>query len=293
VLSKAPELATADLASEAGACAAVDVLEFLARRGPRPLPGVHRYIGFLRSVYTSAVFAARYFPVANRRSTGDKDRTSILTGPLELAAIAHHLYVLTDAGVSGVLLEFGCYKGYSTSVLSTACHLLGQSMEVFDSFEGLPATDSDYYRRGEFAGSLGEVTRNVGEFGRPEVVTFNPGFFHESMPRWRPRPVAVLWMDVDLERSAVDALQAFPHLDRRGALFSHECRPSSFDGASPVAIRGPEDVVGPIVDAYHGAGREPIGRFLSGCTGAFWDGREGIPVLPAAPLQRLVDLALA
>src|SRR5262249_48807365 len=153
-----------------GSDAVIDVLAYLVARGPRPLPGVHRYLGYLRGVFDSACFADKYFPRANARSTGEKDKTSVLTGPTELTAIAHHLFVLADAGIPGVVLEFGCYKGYSTSVLSTACHLLGRELQVFDSFRGLPKTNSSYYRPGEFAGDLEEVKRNVAEFGRPEVV---------------------------------------------------------------------------------------------------------------------------
>jgi O-methyltransferase len=291
IIRRSPDLATVDLASKAGALAAVEVLDHLVQRGPRPLPGVHRYLGFLRAVYGSALFAAQYFPKANLRPTGEKDSTSILTGPMELVAIAHHLFVLADSGVPGPLLEFGCYKGYSTSVLSTACHLLGRELDVFDSFQGLPSTNSTYYRHGEFAGDLEEVRRNLAEFGRPDVVTFHPGFFSESVPKWAARSAACLWMDVDLEQSAIDALRAFPNLDRRGALFSHECQPVSFDGRRPAPHRGPDDVVGPIVDAFMSAGRQPVGLFLCGYTGAFWDSREGVPVLPPESLERLLNLA--
>jgi O-methyltransferase len=292
LVRNSPALANGDLASEAGACAALDVLEHLFRRGPRPLPGMHRYLGFLRTVYHGALFAARYFPKANTRPTGAKDVTSILTGPNELTAIAHHLYVVAERGVPGGLLEFGCYKGFSTSVLSTACHLLGRPMGVFDSFEGLPTSGSTYYRAGEFTASLDEAMRNITEFGRPDVVTFHRGFFSESVARWTPCPVSCLWLDVDLEQSAIDALEALSALDPRAALFSHESRPEHFDGGRPVPQRGPDDVIGPIVDAFRSAGREPVGVFLSGYTAAFWDARHGIPVLPQQGLERLLRLVM-
>jgi O-methyltransferase len=292
IVRRSPNLATGDLTSEDGTLAAVEVLEYLVRRGPRPLPGVHRYLGFLRAVYGAAIFAARYFPKANRRPTGEKDSTGVLTNPVEISAIAQHLYVLSDAGVSGAVLEFGCYKGFSTTVLSTACHCLGRDLHVFDSFKGLPSTTSSYYRPGEFAGDLEEVKRNIAEFGRPDVVKIHPGFFSESVPQWRAQPVMCLWMDVDLEQSAIDALRIFPNVDSRSALFSHECQPSSFAGNQPAPRRGPDDVVGPIVDAFSAAGRQSVGIFICGNTGAFWDAQTGIPVLPAGPFQRLINLAL-
>jgi hypothetical protein len=100
-----------------------------------------------------------------------------------------------------------------------------------------------------------------------------------------------MWMDVDLEQSAVDALKVFPNLERRGVLFSHECAASTFPERSPVPVRGPDDVVGPIVDAFAAENRRPAGVFLLGHTGAFWEAGQGIPVLPHAAFERLVALA--
>jgi O-methyltransferase len=291
VLTRSPQLGNSDLTSAEGALALVEVLEHLVKRGPRPLPGIHRYLRYLRIVSSAAVFAEQYFPKANVRPTGEKDVTGMLTSPMEMLAIAHHLYVLADAGVHGVVLEFGCYKGFSTSVLSTACQLLGRDLHVFDSFKGLPVTDSTHYRPGEFSGEVDEVTRNITEFGHPDSVILHPGFFSESVPEWQPRSVMSLWMDVDLEQSAADALRIFPNVDPRGAVFSHECRPANFNGLEPVPRRGSDDVVGPIADAFADAGRVAAGIFLSGYTGAFWDAHDGLPVLPIQPFERVLAIA--
>jgi len=135
------------------------------------------------------------------------------------------------------------------------------------------------------------VQQNIAEFGAPGAVTFHPGFFSESVPQWNAQPVMCLWMDVDLEKSAVDALRVFPELDRRGTLFSHECKPEHFAESTPVPHRGADDVVGPICDAFAASGRKVVGRFLSGNTGGFWDADEGIPVMAAVAFDRLLQLA--
>jgi hypothetical protein len=77
-------------------------------------------------------------------------------------------------------------------------------MEVFDSFEGSPGLRLGLYRPGEYAGGLAEVESNVAALGRSEVLMFHKGFFADSLARWDPCDIALLWMDVDLESSAQD-----------------------------------------------------------------------------------------
>ena len=61
----------------------------------------------------------------------------------EMLSIAHYLYVLKSRGMWGRFAEFG-FKGFSMSMLSAACFQLGMAMDVFDSFAGLPPSDSKY-----------------------------------------------------------------------------------------------------------------------------------------------------
>ena len=97
VIRVRPDLADGDLCSETGALAAVEAIEHAVKRGPRPLAGVHRYLGLQTAPHTSL----RHFPKGNALARGDKDRGAVLTGPDELVAIAQHFYVLTEAGVEG------------------------------------------------------------------------------------------------------------------------------------------------------------------------------------------------
>jgi hypothetical protein len=192
---------------------------------------------------------------------------AVASTPQEHFIIAHHLYTLKGHGVAGDLVEFGCFKGFSTSCLSFACQLLGMRMQVFDSFEGLPPSDSSYYEAGDFAGSLAEVERNVGNFGAPDVVSYHKGFFADVL-HVDLGPVACIWMDVDLEVSARDAMQALGRLDPRSCLFSHECAPQSFDDDGRIKIvDSPDSVLPPIREAFIRENRQPLGRFLSGNTG--------------------------
>ena len=113
--------------------------------------------------------------------------------------IAHHLFVLKSRGLTGAFAEFGCYQGYSTAMLSYACRLLAIPMHVFDLFAGLPGSDSTFYRSGEFAGSLADVTAHVDIYGAREMVTFHPGYFADTLSAFAMPDLIMLWMDVDLE----------------------------------------------------------------------------------------------
>ena len=110
-------------------------------------------------------------------------------------------------------------------------------------------------------------------FGQPEPVTFHAGFFSDSVPRWTRKSVACLWMDVDLEQSAADALAVFPDLDTRGALFSHECQPETSIADVRWSIVAPITSSAPSSTRSPRPGRDPVGFFVSGCTGAFWAAR--------------------
>jgi O-methyltransferase len=276
------------------AIAAVGDIGFLLERGPRRAPQLHRYLSFIAQLWIRAASVERYFPRENESAdAGDKDRSGIQNSGLEVFAIGVHLATLDAHGVQGPFLEFGCFKGFSTAILSDACHQLGIDMHVFDSFEGLPPSDSVYYNAGEFAGSLDEVRRNVDAYGRPSVITYHKGFFSDSLPGFASPPPMAMWMDVDLESSSRDVMAILPRLDRRGVLFSHECPPEVFTGGGIDATRSPEAVVPPVLDAFAAAGRRVRGRHIHGNTGAFWDADHGIPPLPTRALSDLRTLALA
>jgi O-methyltransferase len=252
-------------------------------------PAFLQYVRFMSSAWNHCRFVDKYFPTLNERAADlDKDRLCKQNSPVEMMSIIHHLYVLQSYGVSGAFAEFGSFKGYSSSMLSWACASLGIEMHIFDSFEGLPPSDSGYYRAGDFAGSLEEVRRNIELFGAAGNVVFHKGYFSESLRNSALPPLLSLWMDVDLESSSRDVMTIADKIDPAGAIFSHETSASDFDGLSVISRRGADAVIGPIVDRFAELGAELDGAFMAGNTGAFWRHSTGIPVLPHAALVRLL-----
>lgn len=207
-----------------------DIDTWLFAEGWRRSPAIRRYVHFLSSMRAQFELIDRLFPRTNPGRENEKDASGVATGIFESFSIANHLYLLDSYGVEGVLLECGCFKGFSTCCLSLACRALGRKMVVADSFAGLPPTDEVTaagvaYRSADFRGSFEEVAGNVNAFGAIEAVEFLPGFFADSLTDWN-RPTALLWMDVDLYTSAKDLLpKVIPTLDSRGVIFSHEFLP--------------------------------------------------------------------
>jgi hypothetical protein len=263
-------------------------VHFLPAEPPQVVRVLHpSYARYLGAVWAHFLFVRDYFPRANPTRLTARDAASRSNSPEEMLAIANHLYVLKASGVTGAFAEFGCFKGFSTSMLSHACDLLGIEMHVFDSFEGLPASDSREYLAGEFKGTLEEVRENVGQFGSLRPVVFHKGFFADSLRAFAPPPLMTIWMDVDLDLSARDVMRVFRRIDERGAIFSHECEPHSFVNGIHQEPH-PNHVIPAILDAYALEGVAVEGRHIGGSTGAFWRGGRAIAPATATEVFALV-----
>ena len=250
------------------------------------------YIRFMASCDSHFKFVARAFPSYNPiAKPDDKDYLCRANTAEELISIANHLYVLKSYGLQGAFAEFGCFKGFSSSMLSYACSLLNIPMHIYDSFEGLPSSSSSYYSKGDFKGDFDEVYNNIEQFGAINSVQFHKGFFSESLAAEPTPPLIGLWMDVDLDSSARDAIVAAKMLSPLSAIFSHECSAADFENYRPrVRDGGPNDVLPAILSYYAALDIVPVGQYLAGNTGAFWRSDEGIPVLPNSDLRRLLEL---
>jgi hypothetical protein len=181
-----------------------------------------------------------------------KDRWSLATTPKELLMIANQLFILRSHGVEGCVLECGCFKGYSSCCLSISCHRLGYPLVIADSFAGLPpgpetVGEGRYYQVGDFTGSRAEVEQNLQTFGDPAGVEFVEGWYSDTLKCW-DRPLALLWMDVDLDSSVRDVLNpCLPHLDPRSVIFSHEFMERSVEGSKIVAEHGVAGTIAQVV----------------------------------------------
>lgn len=132
--------------------------------------------------------------------------------------------------VKGCVVECGCYKGAMSVNLSIVCKIVGRTLKVYDSFEGLPPPtkhDSAWpadvaYMPEILAGSLAEVAANIKAFGALEVCEFRKGFFKDTLPS-HVEPIALIVADVDFHSSLYDVVtNLWPHLVDRGFFFLDE-----------------------------------------------------------------------
>ncbi|MEA2972503.1 MAG: O-methyltransferase [Actinomycetota bacterium] len=121
------------------------------------------------------------------------------------------------AGVKGLVVECGCYRGLSSYVLSRYLAaedpaFTGASVHVFDSFEGLsPLGDHDTKRdprvqAGMFAASLDVVRQTLADF--PDI-TFHPGWIPASLAGAPLGPYRLVHVDLDLHDPTRAALEYF------------------------------------------------------------------------------------
>jgi hypothetical protein len=213
---------------------------------------VREWISFLGIQYATFRTILSLFPRGNPGREGKKDRDCFATTAEEMLAIANQLFILHSNGVKGSVLECGCFKGYSTCCLSVACRRLGYPLVVADSFAGLPPDEDEvgttrYYQVGDFAGSRQEVEQNIRTFGDIASVEFVEGWYSDTLRGW-DRPVALLWMDVDLVSSAKDLLEpCLPRLDARGLIFSHEFSADCIRDGKIVAPNGPAGAIASMI----------------------------------------------
>ena len=141
----------------------------------------------------------------------------------------------------GCIVEAGAYKGGGTSKISLFTAHMKRKLFVFDSFEGLPENDEqhlksteghsieNWFKGGNFSGSLEEVQANVSKYGDISVCQFRKGWFENTLPTFK-EPIALAYLDVDLASSTKTCLKyLYPLLVKGGAIYSQ-------DGDFPLVI---------------------------------------------------------
>ena len=195
------------------------------------------------------IFLSDYFHTATGREYGIgfskkltlmfkmiRNNHKIVSGSSFLEHLAMATAILrVPKEIKGVVVECGSYKGVSATNLSLVCALCNRSLEIFDSFEGLPepsgidqahtllaSEEIHTYSKGSWCGTMDEVRENISRYGNINVCTFNKGYFHNTLPHFKKECIFV-WVDVDLRQSLETCIQyLWPLLQNDCCFFSHE-----------------------------------------------------------------------
>jgi tetratricopeptide (TPR) repeat protein len=105
---------------------------------------------------------------------------------LECEYAAKLLAEIRDKNIQGDIAEFGIYQGWWINFLYRTTEELGLNRRIygFDSFEGLsdphPKHDQAFWKKGQYACSLEQVSKNVQAALRPRLKLVK-GFFEKSL----------------------------------------------------------------------------------------------------------------
>lgn len=211
---------------------------WLLGEGARRSPAVRRYVHFLEGAWHQVASVRRRFERTNPNATSAIDAAAAYIGRFELMHLMNLMYLQVARGVDGDFMECGAFRGASTCSLSWAAAMLGRRLHVADSFEGLPDVGQSadaFYQPGQFACDAEAFLHNLSTLGVPGVVTMIEGWFDTSLVGF-DTPLAMVWLDVDLERSVEDALDGvLGALQPGGVVAFHETRPEHISAGRLVA----------------------------------------------------------
>lgn len=109
----------------------------------------------------------------------------------------------------GDVAEIGVYKGGSARLLAATTAGTGKTLHLFDTFAGMPETDSqrDLHKKGDFSDtSLEGVQAFLAGFNH---VSFHQGFFPASAQGLESAKFCLVHIDVDIYRSVLDCCEFF------------------------------------------------------------------------------------
>ena len=110
-------------------------------------------------------------------------------------------YVLETQELEGDIVEFGCYCGHTSKLIS---YISEKSLYVYDSFEGLP--DSEEKLPGEMKTSLDLLCENF-VYDSIRIPHIRKGWFSDITPDQVPDKISFAHLDGDLYISIIDPLK--------------------------------------------------------------------------------------
>jgi hypothetical protein len=216
---------------------------------PTGAPQRDLYLGLMKLTLTDLIYLDDPKGRQVRMDGGDwPGRAHTMIGLHRLDNLQFCMEDVLKRNVPGDFIECGAWRGGATIFMRAVLKARGvtnRRVWVADSFEGLPAPNSEKYpadaeferSAGAMAVSLEQVQENFRRYGLlDDQVWFLKGWFSETLPRAPIERLAVLRVDGDLYESTMDALKnLYPKLSVGGYVIIDDI------GSEPPCAKAVED----------------------------------------------------
>lgn len=138
-----------------------------------------------------------YYKLAADRTLVSRDRCYVLYTLLRQA-----IYI------DGDIWECGVYKGGTAAMIAAILKdiMPSKQLYLFDTFEGMPETDSDKdrHKKGDFSDTTIEAVKKY--VGCDDLCTIRKGFIPDTFAGLESKKIAFVHIDVDVYKSVLDCL---------------------------------------------------------------------------------------
>ena len=161
----------------------------------------------------------------------------------ETAVILSELRHVLEEGISGDVVEFGCYRGDTSLLLERILERefpgSAARLWIYDSFEGLPARSyedasaaGDGFKQGELSVTKREVIERFKKAGL-HVPRVRKGFFENLATSDLPEEIAFAFLDGDLYQSIKTSLELVtPRMNPKGVILVHDYNNPQLPGSA-------------------------------------------------------------
>jgi O-methyltransferase len=149
------------------------------------------------------------------------------------SSLALAIQRLETDGIQGAFAEIGVYRGVTSSFIH--CQAPDRLFYLFDTFEGFPESALEVAEDKRFKNTSQETVSAL--LGDVRNIRFRKGMFLDTAEGLEEEKFALIMLDVDLYKSALDVFHFFyPRLVRGGYFFMHDYNsPESDRGISRAA----------------------------------------------------------
>jgi O-methyltransferase len=154
--------------------------------------------------------------------------------PVRYSVLALAIQRVEDDHIPGSFAEIGVYRGVTSSFIHRQAP--NRHFYLFDTFEGFPSQDLEVATDQRFRDTSEEVVAQM--IGDTTNIEFRKGYFPDTAVGLEAETFAMVMLDVDLYRPALEVFRFFyPRMVRGGYFFMHDFNSPESDHAISRAAR--------------------------------------------------------